>query len=113
MDGLISWASDVKEFALQEAIGGKTWPGYKLVEGRSVRKYTDEKAVEQAVSDAGFYPFETRLLTITEMQAMMGKKRMEEVLGGLIVKPQGKPTLVPENDKRAPINMTNNEFEEE
>lgn len=105
VDNLIAWANDVKEYALREAIGGKSWPGYKLVEGRSVRRYTDEKAVEKAVSDAGFYPFETRLLTITEMQAMMGKKRMEEVLGGLIVKPQGKPTLVPESDKRSPMNV--------
>lgn len=113
MDELVSWASDIKEYALQQALSGKEWHGFKLVEGRSVRKYTDEASVAKAVSDAGFDPYEKKLLGITAMQKMLGKNRFEELLTAYIEKPQGKPTLVPDSDKRPAMNTAKNDFMED
>lgn len=116
IDGLVSWANDIKEYALQAAVGGKEWHGWKLVEGRSNRRYTDETVVAEAVTTAGFDPYERKVMGVTAMTSLLGKKRFEEVLGGYIEKPQGKPTLVPESDKRPAINTAKqdfNEFEED
>ena len=113
VDDLVSWASDIKEYALQQAISGKAWSGWKLVEGRSNRKYTNEDAVITAVSQAGFDPYERKVLGITAMQKMLGKTRFEELLSAYIEKPQGKPTLVPESDKRPAMNTAKNDFMEE
>lgn len=113
VDELVTWASDIKEYALQQAVSGKEWNGWKLVEGRSNRKYTNEAAVIQAVSEAGFDPYEKKLLGITALQKLLGKSRFDELLTGLIEKPQGKPTLVPESDKRPAMNNAKNDFMEE
>ncbi len=113
VDDLISWANDIKEYALQAAVSGKVWRGWKVVEGRSNRKYTDERLVASAVIAAGHEPYEQKLLGITEMQKMLGKAKFENILGGLITKPQGKPTLVPESDKRPAINTAKQDFMEE
>ncbi|WP_296557502.1 DUF2800 domain-containing protein [uncultured Acetobacterium sp.] len=113
VDDLVSWASDIKAFALQAAISGKEWAGWKLVEGRANRKYIDETAVADAAVAAGFNPYEQKLLGITAMTSALGKKQFEEVLGQLICRPQGKPTLVPESDKRSAMNTAKNDFIEE
>lgn len=113
VDALTAWASDVKEFALQQAISGKEWTGWKLVEGRSNRKYTSEAAVATTVEGAGFDPYERKVLGVTAMQKMLGKTRFEELLAPYIEKPQGKPTLVPESDKRPAMNTAKNDFMEE
>lgn len=113
VDDLVSWASDIKEYALQQAISGKNWSGWKLVEGRSNRKYTNEAAVAATVEGAGFDPYEKKLLGVTAMQKLLGKSRFEELLSSLIEKPQGKPTLVPESDKRPAMNTAKNDFMEE
>jgi hypothetical protein len=113
VDELVSWASDIKEYALQQALSGKEWHGFKLVEGRSVRKYTNEMSVAKAVADAGYDPYEKRLLGITAMQKLLGKSRFDELLSAYIEKPQGKPTLVPESDKRPAMNTAKNDFMEE
>ena len=112
IDSLISWANDIKNYALQTALGGKQWNGWKLVEGRSNRRYTDEAAVADAVSAAGYDPYERKVLGITAMTSLLGQKRFEEVLGGYIEKPQGKPTLVPESDKRPAIHTAQQDFSE-
>jgi hypothetical protein len=112
-DQLVSWVNDIKEYALQQAISGKDWTGFKLVEGRSNRRYTDEAAVTQAVTNAGFDPYERKLLGITAMQKLLGKSRFEELLSAYIEKPQGKPTLVPESDKRPVMNNAKTDFMEE
>lgn len=112
-DQLVSWVNDIKEYALQQAISGKDWTGFKLVEGRSNRRYTDEGAVTQAVTNAGFDPYERKLLGITAMQKLLGKNRFEELLSAYIEKPQGKPTLVPESDKRPVMNNAKTDFMEE
>lgn len=106
IDELVSWASDVKEFALAEALKGVRFDGWKVVEGRSNRKYTDEAAVAEAVKKIGLDPYEHKILGVTAMTALLGKKRFEEVIGGLVEKPPGKPVLVPETDKRQEINIT-------
>lgn len=113
VDALTAWASDVKEYALQQAISGKEWTGWKLVEGRSNRKYTSEAAVASTVEGAGFDPYERKVLGVTAMQKMLGKTRFEELLAPYIEKPQGKPTLVPESDKRLAMNTAKNDFMEE
>lgn len=112
IDELVSWASHIKDFALQMAIRGKEWKGFKLVEGRSYRRYTDEESVAEVVSLAGFDPFEKKVIGVTAMTSLLGKKRFEEILGSYIEKPQGKPTLVPESDKRSAINTAQNDFYE-
>ena len=113
VDALTAWASDVKEYALRQALSGKEWSGWKLVEGRSTRKYTSEALVASAVEDAGFDPYERKVLGITAMQKMLGKSRFEELLAPYLEKPQGKPTLVPNSDKRTAMNTAKNDFMEE
>lgn len=112
-DDLVSWAADIKEYALQQAISGKKWNGWKLVEGRSNRRYTNETAVAGVVTDAGFNPYEHKVLGVTAMQKLLGKSRFDELLAAYIEKPQGKPTLVPESDKRPAMNTAKNDFMEE
>lgn len=113
VDDLVSWATDIKEYALQQAISGKEWNGWKLVEGRSNRRYTNETAVADTVSDAGFDPYDHKVLGVTAMQKLLGKSRFDELLAAYIEKPQGKPTLVPESDKRPVMNTAKNDFMEE
>lgn len=112
-DDLVSWAADIKEYALLQAISGKEWHGWKLVEGRSNRRYTNEAAVAGTVTDAGFDPYEHKVLGVTAMQKLLGKSRFDELLAAYIEKPQGKPTLVPESDKRPAMNTAKNDFMEE
>lgn len=113
LDELISWASDVKEYALQQALSGKNYDGFKVVEGRASRKYSDDEKVAKAVKAAGYNPYEQKLLGVTAMTSLMGRQKFEEVLGELIIKPQGRPTLVPESDKREPITLAIDDFKEE
>ena len=113
IDELIAWASDIKDYALQSAISGKQWSGYKLVEGRSNRKYTDENAVIAAVTTAGYDPYEHKILGVTAMTSLLGKKQFNDILGGLITKPQGKPTLVPDSDKRPAMTTIIDDFKED
>lgn len=113
IDDLVSWAGDVKEYALQSALSGTTYPGFKVVEGKSNRKYTDDAAVASTVENAGYDPYEKKLLGITAMTSLLGKNRFEELLSGLVAKPPGKPTLVPETDKRPAIHTAKDVFKEE
>lgn len=112
LDDLITWASDIKEYALQQALHGKEWHGWKLVEGRSNRRYLNENAVADTVQEAGFDPFEHKVLGITAMQKLLGKTRFDELLSAYIEKPLGKPTLVPESDKRPVMSTVKNDFME-
>ena len=104
-DELARWSADVYAYAQDEAVSrGKKWAGFKLVEGRSCRKYTDEEEAAEAAVAAGYTDIYKRsLIGITEMEKLMGKKRFAEVLGKLVYKPQGKITLVPESDKRQEV----------
>lgn len=112
-DELASWVTDVKEYALSQALRGARYPGYKVVEGSSARKYTNEDAVAQVVSDAGYDPYAHKVLGLTEMQKLLGRQKFNELLAAFIVKPQGKPVLVPETDKRPIMNTAQDDFKEE
>lgn len=106
-DLLTAWAGDVKEYAQEEAEKGKKWDGWKLVEGRSNRKYSDEAKVAEALKNAGYDEallYEKKLYGITAIEKIIGKKPLAEFCGALIIKPPGKPVLVPESDKRPEIN---------
>ncbi len=105
---LTRWTNEIIAYATDAAVNhGKKWPGFKVVEGRSNRKYKDEEAVAEAAKNAGYRDiYKQSLITITEMEKLMGKTKFNEVLGGLIMKPPGKPTLVPVSDKRPEMNTS-------
>ena len=113
---LTKWANEITAYATDAAVNhGKEWSGFKVVEGRSIRKYTDEDAVAERAVESGYEDiYRKSLIPLTEMQKLMGKTKFEEILGSLIVKPPGKPTIVPKTDKRVAMNVTNakNEFNE-
>ena len=105
---VITWLT----FSLTFTLSGTKFDGFKVVEGRSNRKYTDEEAVAKTVKDAGFDPYEQKLLGITAMSQVLGKKKFEELLGGLVYKPAGKPVLVPDSDKRPAMNTAADDFKD-
>lgn len=112
-DDLAKWAADVYSFATDEAItNGRQWRGFKLVEGRSNRKYSSEDDVAEAAKKSGYTDiYKQSLIGITEMEKLMGRKKFGEILGSLVYKPSGKITLVPESDKRAPVETATAETE--
>lgn len=77
VDEMISWGNDIKEYALKQAQSGVHFEGWKVVEGRSNRKYTDEEAVAFRVKDSGFDPYEKKLLGVTAMSTLLGKKNLK------------------------------------
>lgn len=103
-----TWLNAIEEYALSEAVNNsRTWPGFKLVEGRSVRAYVDQDKVVEALKKAGFEDaiiYERSLLGITAMEKAITKAKFNEVLGDLVVKPQGKLTLAPLSDRRPAYN---------
>jgi hypothetical protein len=109
LPGMVKWANDLQAYALDAAVNhGKQWNGFKVVEGRSIRKYADEEAVAEAAMANGYKDiYRKSLINLTEMEGLMGKKRFQEVLGAYIIKPHGKPTLVPVSDKRPALTITN------
>jgi hypothetical protein len=104
-DALREWAEEIFAFAQAEAVEHhKNWPGFKLVRGKSNRKYVSEEKVIEAAKAAGYDDiFKTSLIGITEMEKLMGRKNFNTILGDLVYKPEGKVTLVPESDKREAI----------
>ncbi|WP_037346051.1 DUF2800 domain-containing protein [Selenomonas sp. oral taxon 138] len=102
---LIKWANAILAYATDAAVNhGKAWTGFKIVEWRSVRRYKDEDAVAREAESAGYTDiFDKKLISLTQMEKLMGKKVFTDILGGLIEKPPGKPTLVPVSDKRPAI----------
>lgn len=104
---LKTWASDVEAYALSKAVNqGVVFEGFKLVAGRSVRKYTSEKDVAAAAEAAGYRDiWDRKLITLTAMEKLMGKPAFNEILGDLVTKPAGKPTLVPASDKRPALDL--------
>lgn len=109
-DEYMKWISDLQGYALDQAVNnGKKWPGYKLVEGRSYRRYKDQGKVAEALIAAGYKEdeiYEKVLLGITKMERAVGRKEFNELLAGLIEKPPGKAKLAPESDKRPAVKST-------
>lgn len=120
VDELVKWASIVKDYALQQALDNHVrYPGFKLVEGRSNRVYTDQAEIANVLTAAGctgdqiYKPME--LIGVTSMEKLLGKKRFAELVSPYVTKPEGKPTLVPESDKRPELNTVEkaaSEFED-
>ncbi len=109
-DELVNWVNTVKDYALSSALKGKVYPGWKVVEGKSFRRYTDDAAVAERVSAAGSDPWEKRVLGVTAMEKLLGKKKFSELLGDLVIRPEGKPTLVPETDSRPERGLPEQDF---
>ncbi|MBN1070470.1 DUF2800 domain-containing protein [Clostridium botulinum] len=114
VDELTSWAKDVKEYALNQALKGEEFDGFKVVEGRSNRKWANEKAVGDILIEQGFLEniiYTKKLTGISNMETAIGKKEVNRLLGDYIVKPQGKPTLALVTDKRPVFNPAKADFE--
>ena len=113
-DEIISWISDIKEHALNKALEGVEIPGFKLVEGRSNRQITDEAALAQILAQNISEPekiYKPKTLeTITALEKLFGKKRFAELAKDYVIKPPGKPTLVPISDKRPALNSPEDDF---
>lgn len=109
-----AWVTAVTEYAQEQALAGVTFPGYKLVEGRSIRRVTDVDAVCGILDKAGYsaeqYLKPRALAGMTDLEKLVGKKQFAAMCGAYIEKPQGKPTLVPESDKRPPFNSAALDF---
>lgn len=109
-----TWLAGIEDYALQQALAGVELPGWKLVEGRSVRKITDQDGAAAALNKAGYKTTEIykpqELKTITELEKLAGKKQFNAICGEYIEKPQGKPTLAPESDKRPAFNPMLDDF---
>lgn len=108
VDELGKWAKSVKDYALMTAVSnGKTFPGWKLVRGRANRKLTDESEVAEILLKTGFRPEQIYSLKgLTDLEEVVGKNALSALLGDLIVKPEGRPTLAPESDRRQAITRT-------
>lgn len=109
LDDLTKWANEIMAYATSSAINdGKQWTGFKVVEGRSNRKYANEEKVAEIAKENGYTDIlKHSLITITEMEKLMGKQTFSDLLGNLVLKPKGKLTLVPDSDKRPAIDTTN------
>lgn len=117
LDNAEKWISAIRKYAEDKALSGeKKWPGYKLVEGRSIRKITDQLAALDTLEKAGYNAEEVttvKLKGITDLEKTLGKTQFNELLGQYVIKPQGAPTLVKETDKRPEFNPIEIAFKEE
>ena len=111
-----TWLTGVEEYSLEQALNGVQYQGFKIVEGRSIRKITNTTAVMELLGKEGFakesYIKPTELRSITDLEKLIGKKRFGAICSEYINKPQGKPTLVPESDKRPAFNQAADDFKD-
>lgn len=111
---VVDWFNAVQKYALDQAVKeGKKWDDFKIVEGRSNRKYVDETAVAELVISEGFEEtqvYNKKIIGIGDMEKLLGVNKTSELLKDLILKPKGAPTLVPESDKRDLYNSVKNDF---
>lgn len=111
---LANWAKTVKDYALEQALNGEKYPGFKIVEGRSNRKYSkSDEEIGSILENAGYREddiYTKNILGISKMESFLSKKTFKEVLGDYIIKPQGKPTLVPVEDSRPEWNSADEDF---
>lgn len=107
-----NWLDAVHEYAFQTALNGKQWPGFKLVEGKSNRKYGSEEDVVHALTVNNIKDFyqPQKIYGITEMEKKLGKGLFSDIIVPLLIKPAGKPTLVPATDKRAALTSAEEDF---
>ncbi|MBS5285305.1 MAG: DUF2800 domain-containing protein, partial [Clostridiales bacterium] len=105
-EDLEKWLKDLKTWALLECLAGKNVPGWKAVEGRGSREWTDMEAAFGKLAQGGIKEeilYEKKPLTLAQVEKLIGKKDFQETVGGFVVKKPGKPTLVKESDRREAI----------
>lgn len=103
LDSLVSWAKQVQDYALKKALSGEKFEGYKVVAGKSNRKFVDDDAVAALLISKGFNEeiiYERKLASLTKIEGLVGKKKFPETMGNLVIKPLGKPCMVLETDPR-------------
>lgn len=113
-EGLVAWYEDLKDYALQAILDGKTIPGYKVVAGKSNRTWTNEDDAFSAIKGAGYDEallYDRKAKTLSALEKMIGKKDFAEICGAYITKPMGKPTLVDAKDNRPDYNDAIKDFE--
>lgn len=103
LDFIVEYCSSIKDYALKKAIEGKKWKGYILSESTTKRKISDEEAVKKILKDAGYCPEVTKLMSISELQKMVGKTKFNDLVGQYIVKPKGQPMLAPDPEAKTNI----------
>lgn len=114
-EGLVAWYNDLKEYALVACLNGKTIPGWKAVEGRSTRAWTDQDAALEALMAGGVEEaiiYDRVPKTLAQLEKVIGKQRFGELVGGMITKSPGKPALAAESDKRPAYNGAAADFSE-
>ena len=99
LDFVIDYCNSLKDYALKKAIEGKKWC-HILSESTTKRKISDEEAVKKILKDAGFNPEVTKLMSISELQKMVGKTKFNDLVGDYIIKPKGQPVLAPDPDAK-------------
>lgn len=104
----VDWYKDVQAYALGQLVRGVKIPGYKLVEGRSARVVTDENALIEALKESGFADEDIvdrspKLHSISQLEALVGKKKFASICGEYIAKPRGKLSMAPESDRRPAV----------
>ena len=111
-----SWIANLEAYALEQALSGKTIPGFKVVEGRSLRTISDPAAAMKALDEAGFdessYVKPKELKTISDLEKLLKKKGFQELLGPYVIKPQGKPAIVPDDDPRPAMDSAKDDFKD-
>ena len=112
---LVNWYNDLKDYALSAILDGRAIPGWKAVEGRSVRAWDNADAAFEAIMKAGYEEamlYDRKPKTLAELEKMIGKKQFAEICGEHVVKPAGKPTLAVETDSRAAYNSAESDFKD-
>lgn len=111
---LKTWATDVENYAYEQAVRGQKFPHWKLVSGRSNRQITDKETARAALEASELEPNKylkpQELLGIGDLEKRIGKKELHALIGDLIIKPEGKPVLVPETDQRPELNSVDGDF---
>ena len=114
LDEIVSWAKDVQQYVLDQALQGVKFKGFKVVEGKSNRKVLDESGLIEALHKMNYTDdvimTKPKLDTITNLEKKIGKKLFTGIAMPYIGKPKGKPTLVPESDKRPEYNSAETDF---
>jgi len=109
------WIKAVEDTALSHMLAGGKVPGFKIVEGKSLRKIGDQAAAIKALADAGFIESDfmkpAELRTITDLEKLLRKQGFQQLLGPYVIKPQGKATIAPESDPRPAMGDAASDFD--
>ena len=111
----MAWYKAVEEHALEVLLSGEAIPGYKVVEGRNNRTWTDQDAAMEVLQQAGYdraVLYDSVPKSLAQLEKVIGNARFAELVGTFIFRPQGKPTLADENDKRSVFNSAASDFAE-